>query len=75
MAETITSSRLETFCDGIFAIAITLLKKTRQSILYTVAFNIIMCFLAFWFPVLAVCLTALAWIVYLIMGIVLTPIE
>lgn len=51
------------------------MKGTRRSILFTVVFNTVMCFLAIWLPIVAVCLTALAWIVYLIMGIVLTPME
>lgn len=48
---------------------------TRKKIAYSVIFNISMCALAFWLPILAVLLTALAWIIYLIMGITLTPIK
>jgi hypothetical protein len=34
-----------------------------------------MCILSLWLPIIAVCLTALAWLIYLVMGIVLTPVE
>lgn len=50
------------------------ISKTGKSIIYTVIFNATMCVLAFWLPMVAVTLTALAWIVYLVMGIVLSPI-
>jgi|SRR5665647_1004121 uncharacterized membrane protein len=47
----------------------------RKNISFTVIFNIAMCALAFWFPIIAVSLTALAWLIYLIMGITLSPIN
>ena len=50
------------------------ISKTGKSIIYTVIFNLGMCIMAFWFPMTAVTLTALAWIVYLAMGIILSPI-
>ena len=48
--------------------------NTRKSISYTVIFNIVMCVLSFWLPLVAVVLTALAWLIYLMMGILLNPI-
>jgi len=51
------------------------LSKTGKSIVYTVIFNALMCVLAFWFPLLSVTFTALAWVIYLVMGIVLSPIK
>lgn len=51
------------------------MRQTRRSICYTVIFSVAMCCLAFVSPVLAVCLTALAWVAYMVMGIVLTPLE
>ena len=48
---------------------------TQRSISYTVMFNVAMCILSLWLPILAVSLTALAWLVYLLMGIILTPVE
>lgn len=47
---------------------------TRRSIFYTVLFNMGMCILSLWLPIIAVSLTALAWLAYLVMGIVLTPV-
>ena len=47
---------------------------TRRKIMYTVIFNLAMCLLSFWLPMVALILTAMAWLVYLVMGIVLTPI-
>lgn len=51
------------------------LVATKRSVLLTVLFNALMCGLAFWLPMVAVILTALAWIVYLVIGIVLNPIK
>lgn len=45
------------------------MRKGRRTILYSVLFNAGMCLLTLWLPLLAVSLTALAWIVYLIMGL------
>ncbi len=47
----------------------------RKNISFTVIFNIAMCVLSFWFPIIAVSLTALAWLIYLVMGIALSPID
>lgn len=49
--------------------------NTKKNIIYTVIFNIAMCVLALWLPMVALSLTALAWLVYLVMGIRLTPVE
>lgn len=50
-------------------------KTVRGTILYTVYFNAAMCILSFWLPLVALILTAMAWIFYLSMGIVLSPLE
>ncbi|MEZ5015165.1 MAG: TMEM175 family protein [Chitinophagales bacterium] len=49
--------------------------RLRTTILYTVVFNALMCVLAFFAPLIALILTAMAWIVYLILGIRLSPLE
>jgi len=48
---------------------------TRRTIFYTVIFNAVMCIIVFWVPLVAMALTALAWFLYLIMGIILSPLE
>lgn len=47
----------------------------RNGIIYAVFYNIAMCVLSFWAPIVAVLLTAVAWLAYMVMGIVLSPIE
>ncbi len=57
------------------AVCFKRIKETRTTIIYTVIFNGAMCILAFWLPLVALSLTALAWIGYLFLGIKLTPLE
>ena len=47
----------------------------RKGTIYSVFYNIAMCVLSFWYPMVAVILSAVAWLAYMIMGIVLSPIE
>jgi len=70
MSESNPGSRLEAFCDGVFAIALTLLIidikiPSTEEITTTADFAI----LAIWFPLAIAICTVVTWIFWLIWGV------
>jgi len=70
MTDAHANTRLEAFCDGVFAIALTLLiLDVKLPAAESVASYSLLAIAAFWCPIAIALVTTLSWIFWLVLGI------
>jgi hypothetical protein len=74
MSEANPNSRLEAFCDGVFAMyksetAIPIIRQNRQYSYFAFTLYSLCAVAAFWFPVSVALVTTITWIFWLYFGL------